>query len=321
MYVSKINNIAFAGKTRYLSCNSEGKSKTVSDYPFGTAVFGDTKGLSEMVKKRTYPFATIEETVGKFHDNSTYKIYVADPFEKVTDIIRKNHDYIVYDCEPKIPDIQESYFNSDVKFINRVFKEVQSYLQRLEATNSVQSKNVEQKKKLLAGCMQIYNEGLDLMEQKKELDDKISVKKEQINELRNNIMLCEADLQKKRAYIANHECNLITDKQKLSRYKKQKALLINNPKTNPKIIEKLDYKIKRCKQRIDFVKLKTAKYYEKIEYCTKYISTAPKLVENLENDVKTLSVKLNQVKVMMQPIFQKLYKFYTTNGIKIIHKM
>ena len=44
------NSLSFYGKTRFMSCNSDGKAKRISDCPFGTAYFGETKGLSEFVK-------------------------------------------------------------------------------------------------------------------------------------------------------------------------------------------------------------------------------------------------------------------------------
>ena len=47
----------------------------------------------------------IEKTLGGFHNDITGKIYYTDPLEKVNDNLREMVDYVVYDDEPKFPDI------------------------------------------------------------------------------------------------------------------------------------------------------------------------------------------------------------------------
>lgn len=47
----------------------------------------------------------MEETIGTFHPYWTKKIYYADPLEQVSDFIKERADYIVYDDEPALFDV------------------------------------------------------------------------------------------------------------------------------------------------------------------------------------------------------------------------
>ena len=88
MLILPTNNTQFKGTTKYLSCDSAGQHKRISECPYGTAVFGETKGLTDLIKKFAYPYANIEETIGNLHENRTNRVYYADPNEVIGDSIK-----------------------------------------------------------------------------------------------------------------------------------------------------------------------------------------------------------------------------------------
>ena len=93
----------------------------------------------------------IEKTLGGFHNNITGKIYYTDPLEKVNDNLREMVDYVVYDDEPKFPDINNEvsklYFGTDGDQweIKKRFKDSKDYFYRLEMADSKTVGEYEQK--------------------------------------------------------------------------------------------------------------------------------------------------------------------------------
>ena len=99
----------------------------------------------------TYTGRRIEKTLGGFHNNITGKIYYTDPLEKVNDNLREMVDYVVYDEEPKFPDINHEvsklYFGTDGDKwgMERRFKASKDYFYRLEMADSKTVGEYEQK--------------------------------------------------------------------------------------------------------------------------------------------------------------------------------
>ena len=93
----------------------------------------------------------MEKTLDSFHKNITGKIYYADPLEKVNDNLREMVDYVVYDDEPKFPDINNEvsklYFGTDGDKweIQKRFKDSKDYFYRLEMADSKTVGEYEQK--------------------------------------------------------------------------------------------------------------------------------------------------------------------------------
>ena len=93
----------------------------------------------------------MEKTLDSFHKNITGKIYYADPLEKVNDNLREMVDYVVYDDEPKFPDINHEvsklYFGTDGDRweIQKRFKDSKDYFYRLEMADSKTVGEYEQK--------------------------------------------------------------------------------------------------------------------------------------------------------------------------------
>ena len=99
----------------------------------------------------THTGRRIEKTLGGFHNNITGKIYYTDPLEKVNDNLREMVDYVVYDDEPKFPDINHEvsklYFGTDGDKweIQKRFKDSKDYFYRLEMADSKTVGEYEQK--------------------------------------------------------------------------------------------------------------------------------------------------------------------------------
>ena len=89
--------------------------------------------------------ASVENTVGAFHQNYTGKVYFADPLEPVSDRIKETADYIVHDREPRFPDmdreVSKLYFfpqnrsNKEKELASDINK-YREYFYRLEMADS-----------------------------------------------------------------------------------------------------------------------------------------------------------------------------------------
>ena len=298
------NNIIFCGKTRYLSCDSDGKRRRISDCPYGRNYFGDTRGLIDFVKRYSYSNAYIEETVGRFHENNTYQIYITDPKESVNDLIRQNYDYIVFDKEPAFPDLETYYYDS-VNIKKRV-KELKDYFLRLITTNDKHLSEVELANKnvrLADEFMQIYEEGLINIEQINTLKSKIKNKTERIANIENDIILFTKELAKKKKCLSNHKVNLEKNNNKLN----------TNDKTTKSDIKKQEIENKREKilSRIENIEAR-------ILYLEKFLFNAPERILTLKKEIINHEELLEILKKSIKPNFSKLINFYKQNGIKII---
>ena len=201
----------------------------------------------------------IEKTLGGFHNNITGKIYYTDPLEKVNDNLREMVDYVVYDDEPKFPDINNEvsklYFGTDGDQweIKKRFKDSKDYFYRLEMADSKTVGEYEQKvwnnidkenstrnaeyfkahvndakynQETIANCEAIFKESDDLRYKKDNIASEIS-------SIKNSIRHCEADIPR-----AEMELNHRTEIDKMLT---EKIKNLQERKNNyTKILEQLD---------------------------------------------------------------------------------
>ena len=325
MDFTAIENISFKGKTRYLSCNSEGKARTVSDCPFGTSSFGETRGLSEFVKKHSYPTANIEETIGKTHYNRTYRIYVTDPTEVVNDTIKQNHDYIVYDVEPEFPEVRV-FMDIEQERINKGFRNMHEYYQRLEndGLNRGNSHIVNLskiKQRITSLCSKMVDESSDLRAEKLEAQNKLRAKQKRIQEIEANIPEYQKDLEIKQNKLTMAEQTLQKKEQVLSNWQYKQRLLKDKQKKNPDEINKVNYYTERNQIIVSNIKSRIEHYKSRIEFIENYISKAPSKIEFFLGEIKNLQRRIADINKLMLPHLKKLQEFYTVNGIKIIKRV
>lgn len=310
MYISQVNNIQFKGITKFLSCNSEGKQRRLSEYPFGTASFGETRGLSDFIKKHSYPNASIEETIGKLHDNPTHRVYVADPNEIVDDLIKISHDYIVYDCEPVFPDLGRTYFDSPDS-LEKGFRDVKSYFERLEHSGSRNKNyNIDQRMLRFADfCLRIIDENKDLIEQKASLERKISARKELVKRTEESVTLYKQELERKKRILENHNKKLGIKTDRLNS-------LINKSNKQKDSFE-LKEKIEKYQKDIEKIKSKIKAYEASIEEMENYLAEAPRKTEQCMSELLYFMQELKAVKNALMPSYKKLCNLYAKQGIKV----
>lgn len=110
-----LSNVSFGGHTEYMGSVCPGTS--------GFYYYIDDKNSSYYERsdairnsKYCYPYSKVSSKVDRFAPKKGgYTVYFADPEEVVSDDIKTKHDYIVNDCEPKFPlldQIREKYFNN-----------------------------------------------------------------------------------------------------------------------------------------------------------------------------------------------------------------
>ena len=141
-------NASDAIKSNFLSGISfKGQTQNIIRKQFGTA------GVVAIGREPTYndsQYGTLEEKIGqnplshanssieRTHNNyTTNRVYFADPEEVVNDQTKRDHDFIVYDNQPKYPrleELKENYFNENRNANNygQNFKTLAEYYYRLE---------------------------------------------------------------------------------------------------------------------------------------------------------------------------------------------
>lgn len=202
----------------------------------------------------------IEKTLGSFHLNETGKIYYADPLEKVSDGIREKVDYVVYDHEPKIPDVnteisrlyfEPSEFGKESEYLGQL-RDAKDYFYRLEMADSKTVGEYEKKvwsnidkdasrekadyfkahvndarynQETLAISTDIFNESADLRREKDALNNDINDIKENLKKRNEDVPKAKTEL-----YYRTQLDRSINDKikdleQKESLYKKLKKII------------------------------------------------------------------------------------------------
>ena len=319
MQISSINKVGFKGQTKYLSCDSEGNYKKIAEYSYGTSSFGDTRGLKEFIQQRTYPYASVEETIGNLHNNKTYKIYIADPKEVVDKSIKVSHDYIVYDNEPTFPDVRGKYFTPKYGNLDKEFQNVLEYFKRMENTAvHVRDEVIAKRSQELAkACKTIFDESSDLREEEQDLKLQIQQKSDKIEEIKLNAEKFQRELNIKKSTLPRHKKTLLAKERKMNNLldKKQKKT------TKPEDIDLINQKIQKMTEVKYALQAKINHYEAKVIYWESYIKNAPKRIAEYSDAIIKMQNRLKEIEQELKPNFEKLCAFYTANGIKIIKKL
>lgn len=120
---------------KILPINTNYTSRTFKGYIVEDDINGLThKSAAIQTGKR------IENTIEKFRTKPSGKIYYADPLEVVSDNIREIVDFVVYDDEPKFPDINNDisklyFYNPKRDYYDEIDK-FRQYFYRLEMSES-----------------------------------------------------------------------------------------------------------------------------------------------------------------------------------------
>ena len=307
MYIAHVNNIRFNGTTKYLTCEESGRYKRISNYSYGSANFGDTRGLTEFVKRHTLPFANVEELVGKLHKEATYKIYITDPMETVNDLIRRQHDYIVYDVEPKIQNFKKYYFDSDKESLKAGFKNILEYFKRLTTTvNNIQNIYAQNTLNHAQNCIGIFENVCEKIEEISELKEKIDFKKELLKSAKLDTPIFENERIKKQQTIKNHEASLSGKLKRYAIWLERRHLLNQSGKKTSDKVENVEKNIKRYEASISVLEAKIDKLKKRIEYLDQYIEKAPEQILKYQSEIQVMEALLKIKEGALLPILEKL---------------
>jgi predicted nucleic acid-binding Zn-ribbon protein len=318
MYITPLQSPQFSGRTKFLSCDAGGKYKKIAKYLYGSSSFGDTRGLQVLVKKYSYPYAKVEETIGKFHNDITYKIYYADPKEVVDNGIKHSHDYIVYDNEPLFPDLRKKFFSPQYGNLDNEFKVVYDYFKRMEGVVTKKSDvDFARKNQVLAdSCRKIFEESADLRKEQEAIINDILSKEEKIEQIKVNVKDYETKSAKKRETIPMHKKTLEAKMRKLSRYR-DKFSLLQNKGDNSDEIRIVQANIERYEAECKALAEKIKKYEERLVYWENYIKNAPQEISDITECISKKRTILDGVEGLIQLNYYKLCKFYKENGIRV----
>ena len=123
-----------------------------------------------------HPASTMEKTLDAYHRNPTNKVYFASPMEPISDNIKEAADYIVYDNEPKYPDIDEvglNYFNKLRVDFKKDFEERKHYFERRKFAGFASPEEAQQEINKADECIRMYNNGGHLRYVKEQAEDRI----------------------------------------------------------------------------------------------------------------------------------------------------
>ena len=308
MYVNPVQNVQFKGTTKYLTCDDGGRYKRVSSYSYGSASFGDTRGLSEFVQRHTLPFAKVEEAIGNLHENATYKIYVTDPYEIVNDSIKRQYDYIVYDVEPNIPNLKKYYLESDKEVLKDEIKNILAYFKRLTALNYEQMQNsvMEKKRNYALNCLGMFEDVFSQIEQLCELEGKINQKKESLESTKLYVPLYEHEIMKKQSTIQNHETKLGGKLKRYAIWLNRRNHLYQNSNRTSQDVEDVEKNIKMYETEIAKLNTKISKLKKRVEYLEQYIANAPEQIQKYQSEIKVMESLLKVKETVMLPLLDKL---------------
>lgn len=244
-----------------------------------------------------HPDSTMEKFLGKYHDNRTGKIYFADPMEPITDEIKKEADYIVYDNEPAYPDVNEeiskNYFGSERVNYKAQFENIKNYYHRRELAGWADKAEAQYQQWQASECIRLYDKAGGLRYDKECLEDKINNIHAKIAQYENSIELTTDLIKQKEAEleIANATSRETSD----SVDGVNPAVVGSTGVATVLTVKNLQNSIKKLNNRLEFL--------------NKEISLGKSVLE-IEMP------KVNEIKGKLIPLFDELKHFYQKQGIK-----
>ena len=265
--------------------------------------------------------SSVEENLGKYHSNKTGKIYFADPMEPVSNELKHEADYIVYDNEPAYPDvnneISKNYFGTERVNYREQFENIRDYFYRREQAGWADKAEAQYQQWQAAECINLYDKAGDLRYQKETLEDEVSNANDKIKQTENSISLTKDLITEKEAVLKSIEQKIPDLEAKENAYKTFKSEIDKDNGLNTEA-EK------------DFVAIGLASVTAILANNKELLASLQGKIENLkirlgrlegnlagyENVVKTNTPKIEEVKAKLIPLFDELKHFYQRQGIK-----
>ena len=151
----------------------------------GKEVLSKTLSYDNIRKMPEYhPSSTIETTIGWNHKIPRERVYFAEPMEPVSEALKRNVDYVVYDNEPKYPeleDIRKNYLEHNRTNYREKFEEIREYFYRREMGGFANVEEAKDGQRKAAECTGFYDRAGDLRYKKETTEDEI-LKLKRLNE-------------------------------------------------------------------------------------------------------------------------------------------
>ena len=268
--------------------------------------------------------SSVDRTVGSFHSNPTYKAYFAAPMEKVPDYIKETVDFVVYDNEPRYPDVNEdvskNYFGTQRKNYKEDFEEIRQYYYRREMGGHADKAEAQYQQWQAAECVRLYDKAGDLRYKKETTEDEVKELERKIKQATDSdLPRNKGALEVERNLETRLNNNLNTLNQKNEKYG-ELSKIINEGADVSSYDEKYFVSSQRenVKKNIDSTKKELKDCQARIKKLETYIASFPEWLNEMTAKIKTKQAAIEGFKAKLIPLFDELKNFYVKQGIKVI---
>ena len=322
------NSTAFKGFTKYFV--EHRNQKFLTDYK---PVYG-CEGSEEFAKlEHPNPNPEVEKTLGAFRATPAKTVYWADPLENVSDRIKSEHDYVVYDHEPSYPKVNEEvskrYFADERHDFGEDFAHVRDYYYRLQMADDrnfdrwrIPADQYQQWQ--AAECLNIYQQAEPLLKEKDSQHDTIKSLATRLEGLPQEIEENDKKLRILSVVKAESEDNVKLIKEKENLRTRVEELATNKENGEyAQILMAREYEVFKQTKNSDEKYLKNElekikNIEEEIKKCEIAKIELPKLFDSIPVSIKACEAKIADLKAQLIPHFDKLKNFYAKQGIRII---
>ncbi len=268
--------------------------------------------------------SSLDKTLGSYHANPTYKAYYADPMENVPDYIKEQVDYIVYDNEPKYPDVNEevsrNYFGTQRKNYKEDFEEIRKYYYRREMGGHADKAEAQYQQWQAAECVRLYDKAGDLRYKKETAEDEVkALEKEIANANNSDLPRSKGALEVERNLETELSSKLDTLNKKNDKYSELKNII--NEGTDVSSEEEKTFvssQINKVKRNIASTEKELKDCQARIKKLESYIQGFPAWLEKMNQKIKAKETAIEGFKAKLIPLFDELKNFYAKQGIKVI---
>ena len=300
----------------------------------------------------------VERTLGSFHLDRTGKIYYADPLEKISDGIREQVDYVVYDNEPRVPDINREvsklYFEpssgaEEAKYLKQL-NDAREYFYRLEMADSktvghyekqvwsnVDKENSRAKadyfkahvndakynQETLAVSENILNESSDLRYQKDSLHSEIQNIKETMKQKNEKLSADIEELHRRKETDLNLKAKIQYLSERESLYKKLQSNINKSEfaKENEVYVNEkkhIDTGVKSVQRQLELCRKNLAENTTLLNKVADSVKNLPNVIKDLSNKLVDKNKAFEKAKADLIPYFDKLKNYFYSRGLKTI---
>ncbi len=285
--------------------------------------------------------SSIEDTIGSYHSNKTQQAYFADPMEKVSDKIKEQADFIVYDNEPAYPhldEVKENYLGTLRRNFREAFEEVRLYFYRREMGGHADINEAKGKQSEAANLTYLYDKAGDLRYKKETGEDKVKELEKEKSALTAELKSVKRDLSNKqeaRTHVNKQIQNLKNLQTPYEELTAQiKSGIPNEIDTNFYIQEKskssgysmesnarhMQNQIESLKSTVNKLETLKTEYSSGISALKNRIKSIEERIALTQKNIELKNSFIEEYKTKLAPLFEELKNFYAKQGIKNIKR-